>query len=128
MTDTLRDSTSPEVAAKEVGRGHLRVFLAATPGSGKTFAMLREAHDRRSQGEDVVVGFVETHGRKLTEQAIGSLEVLPRLQVEYHGRLMEEMDLDAVLARRPQIALVDELAHTNVPGGRHPKREQDAEG
>ena len=89
--------------------------------------MLREAHDRRSQGEDVVVGFVETHGRKLTEQAIGSLEVVPRLQVEYHGRLMEEMDLDAVLARRPQVVLVDELAHTNVPGVRHEKRYQDVE-
>src|SRR6202163_5142487 len=127
MTDTVRGSTSPVVASAELRRGRLRVFLGATPGSGKTFAMLREAHDRPSQGEDVCVGFVETHGRKLTEQAIGSLEVLPRLQVEYHGRLMEEMDLDAVLARRPQIALVDELAHTNVPGGRHPKRYQDVE-
>ena len=127
MTDTVRGSTSPVVASTELRRGRLRVFLGATPGSGKTFAMLREAHDRRSQGEDVVVGFVETHGRKLTEQAIGSLEVLPRLQVEYHGREMEEMDLDAVLARRPQIALVDELAHTNVPGVRHVKRYQDVE-
>jgi two-component system sensor histidine kinase KdpD len=127
MTDTVSASTSPGAAATDTKRGHLRVFLGATPGSGKTFAMLREAHDRRSQGEDVVVGFVETHGRKLTEQAIGNLEVVPRLQVEYRGRLMEEMDLDAVLARRPQIALVDELAHTNVPGVRHIKRYQDVE-
>ena len=103
------------------------MFLGATPGSGKTFAMLREAHDRRSQGEDVVIGFVETHGRKLTEQAIGSLEVIPRLKAEYHGKLMEEMDLDAILARRPQVVLVDELAHTNVPGVRHAKRYEDVE-
>jgi two-component system, OmpR family, sensor histidine kinase KdpD len=115
---------TPQVA---VPRGHLRVFLGATPGSGKTFAMLREAHDRRSQGEDVVVGFVETHGRKLTEQAIGSLEVIPRLEVEYRGKVMEEMDLDTVLARHPQVVLVDELAHTNVPGLRHAKRYEDVE-
>src|ERR1019366_8983589 len=89
--------------------------------------MLREAHDRRSQGEDLVVGYVETHGRQLTEQAIGILEVLPRIVVEYRGKRMEEMDLDAVISRRPQVVLVDELAHTNVPGVRHPKRYQDVE-
>ncbi len=127
MTDAIATAASPVATAAPARRGHLRVFLGATPGSGKTFAMLREAHDRRSQGEDVVVGFVETHGRKLTEQAIGSLEVIPRLQVEYRGKLMEEMDLDGVLARRPQVALVDELAHTNVPGVRHEKRYQDVE-
>jgi two-component system sensor histidine kinase KdpD len=126
VTDTIAAGAAP-VPATKVGRGHLRVFLGATPGSGKTFAMLREAHDRRSQGEDVVVGFVETHGRKLTEQAIGSLEVIPRLQVEYRGKLMEEMDLDSVLARHPQVVLVDELAHTNVPGVRHEKRYEDVE-
>ncbi len=125
MTETLATAVVP--APSPVGRGHLRVFLGATPGSGKTFAMLREAHDRRSQGEDVVVGYVETHGRKLTEQAIGSLEVIPRLQAEYHGKLMEEMDVDAILARRPQVVLVDELAHTNVPGVRHAKRYEDVE-
>jgi two-component system sensor histidine kinase KdpD len=116
-----------QAAPIDAGRGHLRVFLGATPGSGKTFAMLREAHDRRSQGEDVVVGFVETHGRKLTEQAIGSLEVIPRLEVEYRGKVMEEMDLESVLARHPQVVLVDELAHTNVPGVRHTKRYEDVE-
>src|ERR1700720_2553579 len=126
MTDTIAVGRVP-VPTASVGRGHLRVFLGATPGSGKTFAMLREAHDRRSQGEDVVVGFVETHGRKLTEQAIGSLEVIPRLEAEYHGKLMEEMDLDAILARRPQVVLVDELAHTNAEGSRHPKRYLDVE-
>ena len=125
MTGTL--ATDTMAAPAKTGRGHLRVFLGATPGSGKTFAMLREAHDRRSQGEDVVVGYVETHGRKLTEQAIGSLEVVPRLKAEYHGKLMEEMDLDAILARRPQVVLIDELAHTNVPGVRHAKRYEDVE-
>ena len=127
MTDTIAAGAVPVPAPSTVARGHLRVFLGATPGSGKTFAMLREAHDRRSQGEDVVVGYVETHGRKLTEQAIGSLEVIPRIVVEYHGRRMEEMDLDTVLARHPQVVLVDELAHTNVPGVRHPKRYEDVE-
>jgi two-component system sensor histidine kinase KdpD len=127
MTDTIAAGAVPVPATTKVGRGHLRVFLGATPGSGKTFAMLREAHDRRSQGEDIVVGFVETHGRKLTEQAIGSLEVIPRLEVEYRGKLMEEMDLDGVLARHPQVVLVDELAHTNVPGVRHAKRFEDVE-
>jgi two-component system, OmpR family, sensor histidine kinase KdpD len=127
MTDTIAAGAMPVPATTKARRGHLRVFLGATPGSGKTFAMLREAHDRRSQGEDVVVGFVETHGRKLTEQAIGSLEVIPRIEVEYRGRLMEEMDLDGVLARHPQVVLVDELAHTNVPGVRHTKRYEDVE-
>jgi two-component system, OmpR family, sensor histidine kinase KdpD len=127
MTDTIAASAVPVPATTKVGRGHLRVFLGATPGSGKTFAMLREAHDRRSQGEDVVVGYVETHGRKLTEQAIGSLEVIPRIVVDYHGKRMEEMDLDTVLARHPQVVLVDELAHTNVPGVRHAKRYEDVE-
>ena len=127
MTETIAGQTAPAAAAAVVKRGHLRVFLGATPGSGKTFAMLREAHDRRSQGEDVMAGYIETHGRKLTEQAIGSLEVIPRLQIEYHGRLMEEMDLEGILARHPQVVLVDELAHTNVPGLRHDKRYQDVE-
>jgi two-component system sensor histidine kinase KdpD len=126
MTDTIATGAVP-VPATRVGRGHLRVFLGATPGSGKTFAMLREAHDRRSQGEDIVVGYVETHGRKLTEQAIGSLEVIPRLEVDYRRKVMEEMDLDSVLARHPQVVLVDELAHTNVPGVRHVKRYEDVE-
>ncbi len=126
MADTIATGAVP-ARATSVARGHLRVFLGATPGSGKTFAMLREAHDRRSQGEDVVAGYIETHGRKLTEQAIGSLEVIPRLHIEYHGKLMEEMDLDGILARHPQVVLVDEIAHTNVPGVRHAKRYQDVE-
>ena len=120
-------STSGPSTGSAATRGRLRVYLGATPGSGKTFAMLREAHNRRSQGEDVVVGFVETHGRRLTQEAIGNLEVVPRLRVDYQGHLLEEMDLDAVIARHPQVALVDELAHTNAPGVRHPKRFQDVE-
>ena len=108
-------------------RGRLRVYLGAAPGSGKTFAMLREGRERVGGGEDVVVGFVETYGRSRTVQAVGQLEVVPRLQVPYRGTVLEEMDLEAVLVRRPQIALVDELAHTNAPGVRHPKRWEDVE-
>ncbi|TME00426.1 MAG: hypothetical protein E6I76_00405, partial [Chloroflexi bacterium] len=109
------------------GRGRLRVYLGAAPGVGKTFAMLREGRQRVSQGEDVVIGFVETYGRPRTLEAIGRLEVIPRLEVPYHGALLGEMDVDAVLARHPQVALVDELAHTNAPGVRHAKRWQDVE-
>jgi two-component system sensor histidine kinase KdpD len=94
---------------------------------GKTYAMLNEGHRRRARGTDVVVAFVETYGRRLTEQAIGDLEVVPRRQVAYRGATFEEMDVDAVLARRPQLALVDELAHTNVPGSRNEKRWQDVD-
>src|SRR5438309_6645854 len=108
-------------------RGRLRVYLGAAPGSGKTFAMLREGRERVGGGEDVVVGFVETYGRSRTMQAVGQLEVVPRLQVPYRGTVLEEMDLEAVLVRRPQIALVDKLAHTNAPGVRHPKRWEDVE-
>ena len=117
-----------EVAAPTAPwRGRLRVLLGAAPGSGKTFAMLREGIDRRGQGEDVVVGFVEPHGRPRTIAAVGSLEVVPRLVIDYHGRKLEDMDLDAVIARHPQVVLVDELAHTNVAGMRHGKRWQDVE-
>jgi two-component system sensor histidine kinase KdpD len=106
--------------------GHFRIYLGAAAGVGKTFAMLGEGHRRRDRGTDVVAGFVESHGRKLTEDAIGELEVVPRKVTDYRGTRFEEMDLDAVLARRPKVALIDELAHTNVPGsGRHEKRWQD---
>ena len=106
--------------------GHFRIYLGATAGVGKTYAMLNEAHRRTSRGTDVVIGFVECHGRAHTEESIGDLEVLPRKVVEYRGATFEEMDLDAVLRRHPKVALVDELAHTNVPGsGRHEKRWQD---
>jgi len=108
-------------------RGHLRVYLGAAPGVGKTFAMLNEGERRLSRGADVVVGFVETHGRARTEAAVGRHEVLPRVTRSYRGSDFTEMDLDGVLARHPRVALIDELAHTNVPGGRNEKRWQDIE-
>ncbi|HLX77647.1 MAG TPA: universal stress protein [Acidimicrobiales bacterium] len=106
--------------------GKFRIYLGAAAGVGKTIAMLSEGRRRRERGRDVVVGFVETHGRPHTAEEIGPLEVVPRRKVDYRGAVFEEMDLDAVLARRPEVALVDELAHTNVPGsGRNEKRWQD---
>jgi two-component system sensor histidine kinase KdpD len=106
--------------------GHFRIYLGAAPGVGKTYAMLGEAHRRRSRGTDVVIGFVEAYGRPLTEALINGLQVVPRKEVDYRGSRQEEMDLDAILRRRPEVALIDELAHTNVPGsGRHDKRWQD---
>jgi two-component system sensor histidine kinase KdpD len=110
-----------------MARGKLRVYLGAAPGVGKTFAMLNEGRRRAQRGTDVVVGYVETHGRPNTEGQIGELDVVPRHTMEYRGATFEEMDLDAVLARRPAVALVDELAHTNVPGSRNTKRWQDVE-
>ncbi|MDA0566307.1 DUF4118 domain-containing protein [Streptomonospora sp. S1-112] len=108
-----------------MARGRLRVYLGAAPGVGKTYAMLAEAHRRRARGADVVVAYVETHGRPETQAMIGDLETVPRRTVEHRGAVFTEMDLDAVLARRPRIALVDELAHTNVPGSANAKRWQD---
>ena len=106
--------------------GHFRIYLGAAAGVGKTYAMLNEGHRRRDRGTDVVVGFVECHGRQRTEEMIGDLEVVPRKKVEYRGSMLEEMDLDAVLRRHPKVALIDELAHTNVPGsGKNEKRWQD---
>jgi two-component system, OmpR family, sensor histidine kinase KdpD len=111
------DSTAP--------RGQLRIYLGAAAGVGKTFAMLSEGHRRAERGTDVVVGFAETHGRPQTAALIDGLEVVPTKRLEYRGSSFEEMDVDAVLARKPQIALVDELAHTNVPGSRNEKRWED---
>ncbi len=108
-------------------RGILRIYIGAAPGVGKTFAMLGEGRRRRGRGTDVVVGVVETHGRERTEAEIGALEVVPRRTIEYGGAAFEEMDVDAVMARRPAVALVDEYAHTNVPGSRNEKRWQDVE-
>ncbi|WP_232677087.1 ATP-binding protein [Nocardioides sp. R-C-SC26] len=113
--------------ATEIERGRLRVYLGAAPGVGKTFAMLDEGHRRRARGTDVVVGFVETHGRPRTEEALGDLDVVPRRRMDYRGTVQEEMDLDAVIARRPDVVLVDELAHTNTTGSRNEKRWQDVE-
>lgn len=114
------------VAAREK-RGRLKIFLGAAPGVGKTYAMLEAAQRRSGEGIDVVVGIVETHGRGETQAQIGALEVLPRLALSYKGRSLQEFDLDAALTRRPALILVDELAHTNAPGARHPKRHQDVE-
>ncbi len=106
-------------------RARLRVYIGAAPGVGKTYLMLRDAHLLRERGLDVAVAFVETYGRADTEAQIGQLDVIPRRRIPYRGAEMEEMDLDAVLARRPAVAIVDELAHTNVPGSRHTKRFED---
>lgn len=110
-----------------MARGNLRIYLGAAPGVGKTYAMLSEAHRRVERGTDCVVAFVEHHGRPRTEVMLHGLEQVPRRELEYRGGVFPEMDLDAVLARRPQVALVDELAHTNVPGSRNAKRWQDVE-
>jgi two-component system sensor histidine kinase KdpD len=108
-------------------RGRLKVFLGACPGVGKTFTMLEAARAQRADGLDVVVGVVETHGRAETIRLLDGLEILPRKSLEYRGTLLEEFDLDAALARHPALLLVDELAHSNVPGSRHAKRWQDVE-
>jgi two-component system sensor histidine kinase KdpD len=121
------DQTAPEPSENLVAPpGKFRIYLGAAAGVGKTVAMLDEGWRRRERGRDVVVGFVETHGRPHTAEALKDLEVVPRKRIEYRGAVFEEMDLDAVLARRPQLALIDELAHTNVPNsGRHAKRWED---
>ncbi|HSP65571.1 MAG TPA: hypothetical protein VLO10_05205, partial [Candidatus Deferrimicrobium sp.] len=124
----LTSATAPGTrTGRPVRRGLLKVYLGAAPGSGKTFAMLREGRDRREDGEDVVIGLVETHGRPRTAEAIGTLEVIPRIEITYKGAPLSDMDVDAVIARRPHVALVDELAHTNAPGLRHAKRWQDVD-
>src|SRR5580698_5261484 len=107
--------------------GRLKIFVGAAPGVGKTYEMLQSAHSRLKAGVDVVIGAVETHGRAETEALLAGLEVLPRKRIEYKDQILEEMDIDALIARHPQIALVDELAHTNAPGSRHPKRYLDVE-
>jgi len=134
MLETGRDPTRPSPDAlleaarrEERTRGRLKVFLGAAPGVGKTYEMLTIGRARLKAGADVVIGVVETHGRAETEALLDGFAVIPRRPVPYHGTVLEEMDLDALLARRPALALVDELAHTNAPGSRHPKRYQDVE-
>lgn len=111
--------------AKKEGLGHLKIFLGAAPGVGKTYAMLTAARSEKAGGRDVVAGVIETHGRRETEVLVDGLEVLPRQPIVYRNQMVREFDLDAALARRPGLLLVDEYAHTNVPGSRHPKRWQD---
>ncbi len=124
------DRPSPEAflrQAKREGRGRLKVFLGAAPGVGKTYEMLSDGAALRRSGTDVVVGVVETHGRAETAALVEGHEIIPRKSLDHQGRALEEMDLDAILARKPRLALVDELAHSNVAGSRHPKRYQDVE-
>src|SRR5215472_6880106 len=114
-------------AAEKEGRGKLKIFLGAAPGVGKTYQMLQSAQAKRRDGVDIVIGVVETHGRRETEALLHELEIIPRREIDYKGHRLTEMDLDAILRRRPQLVLVDELAHTNAPGSRHPKRYLDVE-
>ena len=121
---------SPEALlqqAAQEGRGRLKIFLGAAPGVGKTYEMLQTGHAKLREGVDTVVGIVETHGRTETEALLSGLESVPRHRTDYNGHVLEEMDLDAILARRPKLVLVDELAHSNAPGSRHPKRYLDVE-
>ena len=116
-----------QAAERQETRGKLRIFLGYAAGVGKTFAMLEAAHQRLAEGVDVVAGYIETHKRAETEALVAGLEVVPRRQIEYRGTVLYEMDVDAILARRPGLVLVDEFAHTNAPGSRHPKRHQDVD-
>ena len=128
----MDDMNSPRSTAdallariKDAERARLRVYIGAAPGVGKTYEMLREAQALRTRGVDVVIGVVETFGRKDTEAQIGDLEIIPRRRIEYRGVTMEEMDVDAIIRRRPQVCVVDELAHSNVPGSGRSKRYED---
>jgi two-component system, OmpR family, sensor histidine kinase KdpD len=114
-------------AESGTGRGRLRVYVGMAPGVGKTYRMLEEGHRRLERGTDLAVGFVEDHGRRNTSALLAGLEVIPRKRIEYRGVVIEEMDTDAVIARHPTVALVDELAHTNAPGSAREKRWQDVE-
>ena len=115
------EATTPQ----EKTKGVLKLFLGYAPGVGKTYSMLSEAIRRHGRGEDIVIGIVETHGRKGIAELVCQLEAVPRRKIEYKGTVFDEMDLDAVIARKPQVALVDELAHTNIPGSKHRKRYED---
>src|SRR5690349_14861015 len=132
MTDDRRpdpDALLAQIHAEERrdGRGRLRIYFGSSAGVGKTYAMLVAARKLRAEGVDVVAGVIETHGRGETSALLDGLPALPARQVEYRGRRLGEFDLDAALARRPGLMLVDELAHSNVAGSRHPKRWQDVE-
>jgi two-component system sensor histidine kinase KdpD len=128
MTDEARPSPDALLQqANQEGRGRLKIFLGAAPGVGKTYEMLSQARQRKLDGVDVVIGVVETHGRVETDLLTKSIEKIPKKRIPYKGRVLAEMDLDAVLQRRPKLVLVDELAHTNVEGSRHPKRYMDVE-
>ncbi|MDX5392693.1 MAG: sensor histidine kinase KdpD, partial [Caulobacteraceae bacterium] len=125
--DLRRPDPDALLAATRAGRGRLKVFLGMSPGVGKTYEMLRSARRRKAEGQDVVVGLVETHGRKETQALLRGLEVLPSAPLEHRGATLLEFDLDGALARRPALLLVDEYAHSNAPGSRHAKRWQDVD-
>lgn len=128
----MNDDKRPEPEAflnlvPEQQKGRLKIYIGAAAGVGKTYRMLEEAHQLRDRGGDVVLGFIETHNRADTAARIGDLEVIARRKLPYRGAILEEMDVDAIIARKPEVAIVDELAHTNVPGSSHEKRYQDVE-
>lgn len=125
--DELLSLLKEEEEKIDSNRGYLKIFLGYVAGVGKTYRMLSEAHALKEKQKDIVVGTVETHGRIETDQLLENLEVIPRLRIDYKGIVLEELDIDAVLERKPAYVLVDELAHTNVPGSRHTKRYQDVE-
>ncbi|HOW56789.1 MAG TPA: sensor histidine kinase KdpD, partial [Smithellaceae bacterium] len=121
------DALLREVQRQDSKKGRLKIFLGYAPGVGKTYAMLNDAHVLKKRGIDVIVGFVETHGRTETEALLVGLELFPRRAIDYKGIVLGEMDIAGIIARRPAAVLVDELAHTNVTGSSHPKRYQDIE-
>lgn len=121
---------SPEEALKKIhkqNRGHFKIFIGYAPGVGKTYSMLSEANRRKKRGQNIVIGYLESHQRKETEAQVGELEIIPRKNVTYNGITLEEMDTDAIIRRAPKIVLIDELAHTNVPGSKYSKRYEDVE-
>ena len=125
MTEHRPSADALLARIKEKDRARLRIYIGAAPGVGKTYQMLQEAHALRASGLDVVVGVAETYGRRETEAQVKDLEIIPRRKVEYRGAVLEEMDVEAIIRRRPKVCVVDELAHTNVPGSRHTKRYED---
>lgn len=129
MDKDFRRSTPEEASKKlrEEERGHLKIYIGYAPGVGKTYAMLNDANSRLEKGEKIVIGYLESHQRKETENQIGKLETVPRKKVDYNGVVIEEMDTDTIIARKPNTVLIDELAHTNVPGCKNKKRYEDVE-
>jgi two-component system sensor histidine kinase KdpD len=125
MTDPRPSADALLARIQDEQRPRLRIYIGAAPGVGKTYAMLQEGHALRARGLDVVVGYLETYDRKDTVAQVRDLEMIPRRRIEYRGTTLEEMDVDAILARKPQVCIVDELAHSNAPGSRHEKRYQD---
>ncbi|HSQ18944.1 MAG TPA: histidine kinase, partial [Blastocatellia bacterium] len=125
QSEGRRDPEALLTKLEQSERARLRVYIGAAPGVGKTYQMLEESHLLKKQSLDVVIGFVETYGRADTETMIGDLETVPRKKIEYRGVILEEMDVAAIVARKPEICIVDELAHTNIPGSRNKKRFED---